>query len=207
MRISDGLWTLAAVFGTKTDPHPVKAASAAALFALAGTMTMAACGHHGDATGPARDVVMAYDDNKATASLVFPSLTYESMMRVQLPDGKLRPQRLRFQVAAPGTIAVTVYENDLLETPGRPLFELSRELVQEDVSNGKDGRWALADLRDRPALTGVVWLGMRKTAGEPALWTSAVVSGQSYLRDRDPKRAMGLLPVKRTPMVRLEFLP
>lgn len=75
------------------------------------------------------------------------------------------------------------------------------------MSNGKDGRWALADLRDRPALTGVVWLGMRKTAGEPALWTSAVVSGQSYLRDRDPKRAMGLLPVKRTPMVRLEFLP
>lgn len=209
MRISDGLWTLTAVFGMKTDPRPARTASAAALLALAAGLagSMAACGHDGDATGPARDVVMAYDDNKATASLVFPSLTYESMMRVELPDGKLRPQRLRLQVAAPGTIAVTVYENDLLETPGRPLFELSRELVQEDVSNGKDGRWALADLRDRPALTGVVWLGMRKTAGEPALWTSAVVSGQSYLRDRDPKRAMGLLPVKRTPMVRLEFLP
>jgi hypothetical protein len=150
---------------------------------------------------------MAYDDNRATASLVFPSLTYESILRLELPDGKHRPQRLRLQASAPGTLAITLYENDLLESPGEPIFEVTRELVGEDVSNGKDGRWVLADLRDRPELKGVVWIGMRKTAGEPAIWTSAVVSGQSYLRDRDPKKAMGLLPVKRTPMVRLEVLP
>ena len=168
----------------------------------------AGCGHGADAaTAAPREFVMAYDDNRATASLVFPSLTYESILRLELPDGKHRPDRLQLQAAAPGTLAITVYENDLLESPGEPIFEVTRELVGEDVSNGKDGRWVLADLRDRPELKGVVWIGMRKMAGEPAIWTSAVVSGQAYLRDRDPKKSMGLLPVKRTPMVRLAVRP
>jgi hypothetical protein len=166
------------------------------------------CGHAADAAASnPREVVLSYDDNKATASLVFPSLTYESVLRLELPEGKHRPQRLRLQAASEGTLVITVYENDLLESPGEPIFEVTRELVKEDVSNGKDGRWALADLRERPQLQGVVWLGLRKTAGAPAVWTSSVISGQAYLRDRDPQRAMGLLPVKRTPMVRLEVLP
>lgn len=169
---------------------------------------LAGCGHTADAgPGHSRELVLSYDDNKPNASLVFPTTTYESILRLELPEGKHRPQRLRLQASAAGTVAIVVYENDLLESPGEPIFELTRELVAEDVSNGKDGRWALADLRDRPELKGVIWIGLRKTAGDPAIWTSAVVSGQAYLRDRDPKKAMGLLPVKRTPMVRLEVLP
>ena len=154
-----------------------------------------------------REFVLSYDDNHPSASLIFPSLTYESILRVELPEGKHRPLRLRLQAAAAGTVAITLYENDLLESPGEPIFELTRELAAADLSTGKDGRWAIEDLRDRPKLKGVIWIGMRKTAGEPAIWTSSVVSGQAYLRDRDPSRALGLLPVKRTPMLRLEVLP
>jgi hypothetical protein len=33
------------------------------------------------------------------------------------------------------------------------------------------------------------------------------VSGQSYIRNNDPLNPMGLLPTKRTPMVRLELAP
>jgi hypothetical protein len=175
---------------------------------LAGAMALAGCGHASDGgPSPPRDRILSYDDNKPSASLVFPTLTYESILRIELPEGKHRPQRLRLQASAAGTVAIVVYENDLLESPGEPIFELTREIGAEDVSNGKDGRWALADLRDRPELKGVIWIGMRKTAGDPAIWTSAVVSGQAYLRDRDPKKALGLLPVKRTPMLRLEVLP
>jgi hypothetical protein len=176
--------------------------------ALAIAAVVAGCGPPPDA-GPRtpREFVLSYDDNRPSASLVFPSLTYESILRLELPEGKHRPLRLRLQAAAAGTLAITVYENDLLESPGEPIFELTRELGVEDVSTGKDGRWAIEDLRERPELKGVVWIGMRKMGGEPAIWTSSVVSGQAYLRDRDPKRSMGLLPVKRTPMLRLEVLP
>ena len=50
-------------------------------------------------------------------------------------------------------------------------------------------------------------MGVRKAAGTPALWTASNVSGQSFLRDRDPTRGVGILPVKRTPMLRVELAP
>src|SRR6185436_3155873 len=88
-----------------------------------------------------REFVLSYDDNHPSASLTFPSLTYESILRVELPEGKHRPLRLRMQAAAAGTVAITLYENDLLESPGEPIFELTRELAAADLSTGKDGRW------------------------------------------------------------------
>ena len=54
---------------------------------------------------------------------------------------------------------------------------------------------------------GVIWVGVHKAAGSPALWTASNVSGQSFLRDRDPTRGVGILPVKRTPMLRIELAP
>jgi hypothetical protein len=154
-----------------------------------------------------RELIFGYDDNRATASLAFPSLTYESIVRIELPPGKHRPLRLRLLAHTAGTVTITIYENNVLETPGDPIHVLTRELLPDDLSDGKDGRWVVEDLQDLSPLKGTVWVGVRKVGGEPSLWTSAVVSGQSYLRDRDPNRALGLLPVKRTPMIRLEVLP
>jgi len=154
-----------------------------------------------------REVVVAHDDNHATANLTFPNLTYESIVRFDLPSGKHRALRLRLMAEAAGTLGITFYENSVFECPGEEIQVITREVLKDDLSNGKDGQWVVEDLRDLPALDGVVWVGLRKLGGQPSIWTSAVVSGHVYLRDRDPAHGLGLLPVKRTPMVRLEILP
>lgn len=167
----------------------------------------AGCGHAAP-TGAAADLrqqVLSYDDNHATAGLAFPSLTYETLVRFELPAGKQQLARVWLAAEAVGTVAITVYPNTLFESPGDPLVTVTRELVAADLSTGKDGRWVGEDLSNVDRIEGVVWIGVRKIAGAPTLWTSAIVSGQTYLRDRDPSHGINLLPVKRTPMLRLEL--
>jgi hypothetical protein len=165
-----------------------------------------ACGHRGAGRQvDLRQVMLAHDDNRAVATLAFPSLTYESLVRFELPPGKQRPWRLWLLAESAGTVAITIYENSLFESPGDPIRVFTRELVADDLSKGKDGRWIVEDLEDLDPIQGTVWIGVRKLAGTPTLWTSAVVSGQTYLRDRDPARGIDLLPVKRAPMIRLEL--
>jgi hypothetical protein len=154
-----------------------------------------------------RELIMSYDDARATGTLAFPNETYESVIRFELPDGEYKPLRLRYQAEAAGQLEVTIYENTLFETPGEPLRKLARELVPSDLSNGKDGRWVVEDLGGMKPLNGVVWVGVRKTRGSPTIWASSVVSGQAFVRNNDPRNPMGLLPTKRTPMLRLEVTP
>lgn len=167
------------------------------------------CGHGPDPLGTphSRELILAHDDGRVSASLTFPNLTYESLLRFELPPGKHRPLRLRLMAESAGAIAITFYDNNVLETPGEEIFVINRELVPDDLAGAKDSRWVVQDLRDVPPLQGVVWIGVRKVGGAPSIWTSSVVSGQTYLRDRNPASGMGLLPVKRTPLIRLEVLP
>jgi hypothetical protein len=155
----------------------------------------------------AREVIMAYDDARASGTMAFPTPSYESVVRFQLPDGEHRPLRLRFQAEAPGQLELTIYDSTILETPGEPLHKVTHDLAKEDLSNGKDGRWVVEDLVEMKPVKGVIWVGVRKTGGAPTIWASSVVSGQSFVRNNDPKGPMGLLPTKRTPMLRLEISP
>jgi hypothetical protein len=157
--------------------------------------------------GGSRELVMAYDDARATGTLAFPSMTYESVLRFALPEGEHKPLRLRFQAEAAGKLEITIYDSTILETPGESLQTLSRDLTKEDLSDGKDGRWVVQDLASMKPLKGVIWVGVRKTGGEPTIWASSVVSGQAFVRNNDPTNLMGLLPTKRTPMLRLEIAP
>jgi len=150
---------------------------------------------------------MAYDDARASGTMAFPTPTYESVVRFQLPDGEHRPLRLRFQAEAPGQLEVTIYDSSILETPGEAIHKIALDLAQEDLSNGKDGRWVVENLVDMKPVKGVIWVGVRKTGGTPTIWASSVVSGQSFVRNNDPQSPMGLLPNKRTPMLRLEISP
>jgi hypothetical protein len=156
---------------------------------------------------PAREIVLAYDDARATATVAFPTASYESVVRFQLPDGEHRPLRLRYQAEAPGPIEIAIYDSTLLETPGEALLKVTRDLAKADLSDGKDGRWAVEDLTEMKPIRGVVWVGVHKLGGAPTLWASGVVSGQAYMRNNDPTNPMGLLPTKRTPMLRLEIAP
>jgi hypothetical protein len=159
------------------------------------------------ATRGARELVMAYDDARATGTMAFPSQTYESVVRFQLPDGEHKPLRLRFQAEAPGQLEITIYDSTILETPGDPLIKVTHDLAAEDLSNGKDGRWVVENLVEMKPVKGVIWIGVHKIGGTPTIWASSVVSGQAFVRNNDPGNPMGLLPTKRTPMLRLEIAP
>jgi len=153
------------------------------------------------------ELVIAYDDARATGTMAFPNATYESVVRFQLPDGDHRPLRLRFQAEAQGQVEISIYDSTIFETPGNVVRSFTRDLAKADLSDGKDGRWVVEDLGDMKPLRGVVWVGVHKTGGEPTIWASSVVSGQAFIRNNDPQNQMGLLPTKRTPMLRLEVAP
>jgi len=165
------------------------------------------CGHQDP--GHARDLrelLVAYDDNRPSAALTFPTTTYEALVRFD-PITKQRPWRLWMLAQAAGTVTVTLYKDTVFTAPGDPIDTFTREIVADDVSSGRDGRWMVEDLQNVDAIDASIWVGVRKVAGAPALWTSAVASGQSFLRDRDPSKGVSILPVKRTPMIRLELVP
>lgn len=166
-----------------------------------------ACATTTPAASPGRELVMAYDDARASGPLTFPKDTYESVVRFQLPDGKHRPLRLRFQAEALGKLEINIYDSTPLETPGTAIRTLTRELAAEDLSDGHDGRWVVEDLAEVKPLAGIVWVGVHRLEGQPGIWASSVVSGQAFVRDQDPTNPMGLLPTKRTPMIRLELAP
>lgn len=175
--------------------------------ALVLTALLSACGH--DPSGRPRDLrafLLAFDDNRPSATLTFPTLTYETLVRFALPPGSHRPWRLWLMAASAGTVTVSLYKNTVLEAPGDPFDTFTREIVAQEVSTGKDGRWIVEDLQDLDAIDGVIWVGVRKVGGDPALWTSST-PGQTFLRDRDLSRGVGILPVKRTPLLRLELAP
>ena len=179
--------------------------------ALAAAAVGLSCAAAGCATAPPAggtrscELVVAYDDSRSTGTVAFPSPTYESVMRFDLPEGEHRPLRLRLQAESAGNLMITLYDSDVFEAPGEPIFTATRELDKAELSNGKDGRWVVEDLGQLKPLKGIVWVGIKKTSGEPSLWSSSVVSGQAFVRNNDPANVMPLLPVKRTPMVRLEF--
>jgi hypothetical protein len=159
------------------------------------------------AAGPTRELVMSYDDARTNGSVAFPTSTYESVVRFQLPDGEHKPLRLRFQAGAPGSLEINIYGTTLLETPGEAIHTVKCELGSADLSDGRDGRWVVQDLVDLKPLKGTIWVGVHRVSGSPSIWASGVVSGQAFVRDNDPANPMGLLPTKHTPMIRLELLP
>jgi len=181
-------------------------------YVLSSALAVAACASAppppaAAAAHASRELVIAYDDARATGTVAFPSTTYESVVRFELPDGAHRPLRLRLQVHDAGQLEITIYDSTPLETPGEVLRTLSVDLDKDDLSDGKDGRWIVEELADMKPLKGVVWIGVRKRAGEPTIWASSVVSGQAFIRNNDPQNFMSLLPTKRTPMIRLEVAP
>jgi len=176
--------------------------------ALAALATAAGCASSSAALNvSSRELVMAYDDAHATGTLAFPSETYESVVRFQLPEGQHKPLRLRFQAEAPGKVEINIYGSTLLETPGAALRTFTHELSKADISDGRDGRWVVEDLGDLQPLQGIVWVGVRKTDGKPSIWSCNVTSGQAFMRDNNPQNPMGLIPTRRTPMLRLEVAP
>jgi hypothetical protein len=152
-------------------------------------------------------VLLVYDDGRPEGSLTFPTTHHESVVRFELPPGEHRLRRLWVQATAAGSLHWAIYEQTPTEAPGNMLNEGTLVVTQKLVSSGRDGLWLYEDLSGLPAREGVVWLGLRRSEGEPAIATSRVDAGQYFLRSDDPSSPMSLMPVRRTPLVRLEIAP
>jgi hypothetical protein len=172
-------------------------------------LLLAACAHHAPpAPGAAvPSLLLAYDDGRPEGALTFPTMHHEGVVRFELPPGEHQLRRLWIQATAAGTIRWAIYEQTPLDGPGLPLHEGTFVVSSKEVSSGRDSKWIYEDLSTLPAQEGVVWLGLKRTEGEPAIATSRVDAGQYFLRSDDPSNPLNLLPVKRTPLVRLEVAP
>jgi|SRR6185436_2033086 len=170
-------------------------------------LLLAGCGHAPQKGTSGAAVLITYDDGRPEGSLTFPTTHHESVVRFELPPGEHQLRRLWLQATAPGTLRWAIYEQTPTEGPGAVLNEGTLVLTQKDVSTGRDGLWFYEDLSSLPAREGVVWLGLKRSDGEPAIATSRVDAGQYFLRSDDPSSPLSLMPVRRTPLVRLEIAP
>jgi hypothetical protein len=152
-------------------------------------------------------VLLAHDDNRVEGTIAFPNLHHESVVRFELPPGSHKLRRLWVQAGAAGTLRYAFYDQTPLEGPGLPWHEGKVVIVPEAISSGHDGRWVYEDLSALPARDGVIWLGFKRLEGEPTIAACRADAGQYFVRSHDPTNPMNLLPVKRTPMVRLEVAP
>jgi hypothetical protein len=152
-------------------------------------------------------VLLAHDDGRTEGALTFPSVHHEGVVRFELPPGAHKLRRLWLQATAAGTVRWAIYDQTELDGPGPVLSEGTMVVSAKTVSNGKDGLWLHEDLSALEARGGVVWLGLRRADGEPAIATSRVDAGQYFLRSHDPTNPLNLYPVRRTPLVRLEIAP
>jgi hypothetical protein len=157
--------------------------------------------------GTGQVVLLAFDDGRTEGSIAFPSTHHEGVVRFELPPGAHRLVRLWVQAAAPGTLRWALYDQTPLEGPGEVLNDGQLVLLPGTTSSGQDGRWTTVDLSPLPARSGVLWLGLKRLDGEPTINASRVDSGQYFVRSHDPTNPLSLMPVKRTPLVRLEIAP
>ena len=177
------------------------------VLSIAGVGALLGCATPPAALPTATSVLLAHDDNRTDGSIAFPNAHHESVVRFELPPGKHHLRRLWLQAAAPGTLHYAFYEETPLEGPGLPWHEGKMVVPPDGASNGHDGRWLYEDLSPLPERTGVIWLGFKRLEGDPTLAASRTDAGQYFVRSDDPTNPMNLLPVKRTPMVRLEIAP
>lgn len=152
-------------------------------------------------------VMLGYGNGQAESVLSFPDSAYEALVRFDLPAGAGRPRRLWFRPAAAGTFQVSVYRSSPLDGPGEPLHQGPQEVGTRFGWEVGRQRWLVADLEGVTGLAGLdtVWVGFKKLAGEPALWSSDKDAGHYYMRSLDPSRHIALLPVRRAPLVQLEL--
>jgi hypothetical protein len=159
------------------------------------------------ATTTGLTVLLVHDDGRTEGALTFPSTQHESVVRFELPPGEHKLRRLWLQATAAGTLRWAIYEQTPMEGPGPLLDEGTLVVPTKAISNGKDGLWVYQDLSALSARQGVIWLGLKRADGEPAIATSRVDAGNYFMRSFDPTNPLNLMPVRRTPLVRLEIDP
>src|SRR5262249_52776824 len=161
--------------------------------------------------GAGRDPVIeyeiAYDDNRPGDAMALVSTSFEQMVRFKPAQDGYQLLRLRALLAQEGRVRWTVYAQDRLEQPGEVLASWTRDYARAMASGLADGRWGVEDLGERVAGRhwGPVWVGFRKEAGAPRLWSSGIDCENAFVRDVDPSRYLRPMQIRKTPMIRLDW--
>lgn len=155
---------------------------------------------------------VALEDGVAAEELGLPTRTFEYLMRFDPPardGGDWEPAAVRLRIAQPGTVRWTMYANSSLEQPGEMIGEFVRDYGQKVVGAQDEARWVVETLRGvirNPH--GTIWIGVRKEGGQPKIWAASVNGnrrGGAFVRDLDPSRMLSPMPVRRAPMMRLDW--
>jgi hypothetical protein len=172
----------------------------------------AACASSGGGAGSARAPVteyeIAYDDNRPGDATALGSTTFEQMVRFAPSASSYRMLRLRALLSQAGRVRWSIYAQDALEQPGELLARWERDYPSEMASGPGDGKWVVEDLTARIASTqrGPVWVAFGSAGGDPRLWTSSMSCNNAFVRDTDPSRFLKPMPVRTTPMIRLDWV-
>jgi len=150
--------------------------------------------------------LLSYGDGRPESVLAFPDISYEALIRFDLEPNAKAPLRLWYRPATSGSLQISVYESSGLDGPGVLLSESRRDIGDSDAGDAKSGRWIVEEL-PTGKLGGqtTLWVGFKKASGNPGLWSSDKDGGHYYMRSLDPARRVPLLPVRRAPIVQLEF--
>jgi hypothetical protein len=175
--------------------------------ALVAAIALLACASGGGAgREPISEYELAYDDNRPQEATAMVSSTFELMVRFR-PDARTyHPLRFRALLAQEGRVRWTVYAQDRLEQPTE-LRSWERDYGHAWASGPTEGKWVVEDLSRVGEARGPIWIGFRRTAGDARLWASAIDCENAFVRDTDPLRFLKPYPVKRTPMIRLDWAP
>ena len=150
--------------------------------------------------------LLTYGDGRAQGVLAFPDMVYEALIRFDLPTGEKGPSRLWYRPATPGSLQITVYASSALDGPGEPLLQTQRDIDERAAGEAFSGRWMVEDLDSaKLGSQATLWVGFKKVSGAPGLWSSDKDAGHYYMRSLDPARHIPLVPVRRAPVVQLQF--
>jgi hypothetical protein len=174
--------------------------------ALAATMLFVGCASPPVVAQGGSRTLLLYGDGRPESVLAFPDVAYEALIRFDLEPKANAPLRLWYRPSAAGSLQISVYESSGLDGPGVLLSESRRDIAQHEAGDAKSGRWIVEELPTQK-LGGqtTLWVGFKKVAGTPGLWSSDKDGGHYYMRSLDPARRVPLLPVRRAPVVQLEF--
>lgn len=149
------------------------------------------------------------EDGNPVEELAMPSRTWEFLARFDQPPGDWKPVRARLRVAQPGTVRWTFYANSSLEQPSDVLATFDRTYTAEMIGGADQARWVVESLEGVVGDPhGAVWVGVRQEGGQPKLWAAQAKSGPgggAFVRDIDPTRLLSPMPLKKVPMLRLDW--
>jgi hypothetical protein len=166
---------------------------------------VASCAH---APGPpAPTLELALDEGRPSERPLTPQRTFEMLMQFdpQLPAYK--PLGIRFLLAQPGRIVLTVYRMMPDGGPGLPLATIERDYGIEWCSGPGERRWIVERL-DLPVQKTPLYVGIFSPgAGDPRLWATSNETRRVFQRDPDPSTPMSSTAIPRTPILRLDIAP